>query len=269
MPEILTYEFMQNALFAGIFASIICGIIGPFIVAKRMVFISDGLSHTAFGGLGIAYWLGLNPLVGAVAFVLLAAVAIGSLEENKIYRNDLLIGIIWAVGMAIGIGFIYMTPGYAPDLMTFLFGNILMVSRSSIYFSFLLIFIVVVCTAVFYKGFIAITLDEEFARARGLPVRLLNTGLLVLIALSIVTLIQVVGIVLLIALLTIPVAIAHEVSSDFRMIMLISVLAGIIMCMGGLFASYTVEFPSGASIVLIGGSLLGAVKGLKALSVRH
>ncbi len=260
--DFLNYEFMQNALLAGVFASIVCGVIGPFIVAKRMVFISDGLCHTAFGGLGLAYWLGLNPLYGAFGFAVAAAVAIGFLEEKKLYQNDLLIGIVWAVGMAVGLTFIYLTPGFAPDLMTFLFGNILTVSRSSIHIFFALVLIVLGTVTVFFRGFIAITLDEEFAITRRLPVRALYTGLMILVALSIVMLIQVVGIILVIALLTIPVAVGNELSQRFAQVILISILTGIGMCLAGLFVSYTVEFPSGPAIILIGGIILGFVKGI-------
>lgn len=262
--DILSYEFIQNAIIAGILASIACGLIGPFVVSKRMVFISDGLSHTAFGGLGIAYWAGVNPLYGAIGFVLLTAVIIGLFEEKNLYRNDLLIGILWSVGMAIGIIFIYLTPGFAPDLMSFLFGNILTVPRSNIVIISTLVCLVLLFITVFYKGFVSITLDEEFSRARGLPVRALNVGLLLLVAVSIVALIQVVGIVLIIALLTIPVAIANELSIRFKTIMLISVLIGALICLGGLAISYFVELPSGAVIILIGGGLLGSVKLLKA-----
>jgi zinc transport system permease protein len=261
--EILSYEFIQNAVISGILASIACGLIGPFVVSKRMVFISDGLSHTAFGGLGIAYWAGINPLYGAIGFVLLAAVIIGLFEEKSLYRNDLMIGILWATGMAIGIIFIYLTPGFAPDLMSFLFGNILTVSRYNIVIVAILVCLVLLSITIFYKGFVSITLDEEFSLARGLPVRALNVGLLLLIAISIVALIQVVGIVLIIALLTIPVAIANELSIRFKTIMLISVVVGMLICLGGLTVSYFVELPSGAVIILIGGALLGCVKLLK------
>lgn len=264
LMEILSYEFIQNAIFAGILASIACGLIGPFVVSKRMVFISDGLSHSAFGGLGIAYWAGVNPLYGAIAFVLLIAFIIGLVEEKSLYRNDLLIGILWAVGMAIGIIFIYLTPGFAPDLMSFLFGNILTVPRSNIVIISVLVCLVLLFITVYYKGFVSITLDEEFSRARGLPVKALNIGLLLLIAISIVALIQVVGIVLIIALLTIPVAIANELSISFKKIMLISVIIGMLICLGGLAVSYFVELPSGAVIILIGGGLLGSLKFLKA-----
>lgn len=263
MLNILSYEFMQNAILASILASIVCGVIGPFVVARRMVFISGGLSHTAFGGLGIAYWLGINPLYGATVFVLLAATLLGFLDKNKTDKSDLFIGILWAVGVAIGIVFIHMTPGYAPDLITFLFGNILTVPRFDIFISFILVLIVTLSVLTFFKGLVSITLDEEYAKARKLPVKSLNIGLLLLIALSIVTLIQVVGIILVIALLTIPVAIASELSINFKQIMINSILLGILICLLGLFVSYFIEFPSGASIILVGGFLFGTIKVIK------
>ncbi len=268
MLNILSYEFMQNAILTGIMVSIICGIIGPFIVTKKMVFISGGLSHSAFGGLGIAYWLGVNPLYGAMVFVLSAAIALGFSEERKNDRHDLFIGILWAIGMAVGIVFIHMTPGYAPNLMTFLFGDILTVSRHDVYITFILFLIVSVSICIFFKGFVSIALDEEYARVRHLPVRLLNIGLLMLIALSVVALIQVVGIILVIALLTIPVAIAEETTSHFKIIMVVSIFTGIFICLAGLTISYFIEFPSGASIILTGGIILGIIKAFKTMMAR-
>lgn len=263
MTGILSYEFMQHAILAGILASIVCGMIGPFIVTRRMVFISGGLSHAAFGGLGIAYWLGIRPLFGALAFVLAAAILIGRLEEKRLSRNDLFIGILWAVGVAIGIVFINITPGYAPDLMTFLFGDILTVPRTDMVIMLVLVLTVCGAVALFYNGFVAVALDEEYARARRLPVGALKMGLMILTALAIVMLIQVVGILLVIALLTIPVAVASELSRNFRRIMLLSIVGGILICLSGLSVSYLVELPSGASIILLGGVLLGVVKGIK------
>jgi zinc transport system permease protein len=257
---------MQNALFASILASIVCGLIGPFIVARKMVFISGGLSHTAFGGLGIAYWLGIRPIYGATAFVLAAALFLGSIEEKKLSQNDLFIGILWAVGVAIGIVFVHMTPGYAPDLMSFLFGNILTVPRSDVVIMLFLVLIVVATVTIFYKGFVAIALDEEFARARRLPTYGLKTGLTILTALTIVTLIQVVGILLVIALLTIPVAIASEFTMNFRRIIALSMISGIAICLFGLFLSYSIEFPSGALIILTGAISLAIIKIMKALA---
>ena len=267
MTDFFSYGFMQNAILAGIMASIICGVIGPFIVARRMVFISGGLSHTAFGGLGIAYWLGVNPLYGASLFVLSAALIIGWWEE-KISRHDMFIGILWAFGVAVGIIFIHLTPGYVPDLMTFLFGNILTVSQTDLYITFSLVLIVTLLVFIFYKGMISVTFDEEYAKARMLPVKTLNIMLLVLFALSIVTLIQVVGIILVIALITIPVAIAGEFSSNFKGIMALSTLFGALFCLSGLFISYFFELPSGAAIILTGTFALILTKVIKFLFQR-
>ncbi len=259
MANLLSYEFMQNAIMTGILASIVCGVIGPFIVARRMVFISGGLSHTAFGGLGLAYWLGINPLYGASFFVLSAALLIGLLGE-KITKHDLFIGILWAFGVAVGIIFIHLTPGYVPDLMAFLFGNILTVSRTDLHITLLLTFIVVLPIFIFFKGLTFITFDEEYALARNLPVKGLNMLLISLVALSIVTLIQVVGIILVIALITIPVAIAGELSAGFKGIMVLSTLFGIFFCLSGLFFSYYLELPSGAAIVITGTVALILIK---------
>jgi len=267
MMDVLSYTFMQNAIAASILASIICGVIGPFIVTRRMVFISGGLSHTAFGGLGIAYWLGANPLYGAVVFVLGAAVVIAGLEE-RIDGNDLLIGILWAFGVAVGVVFIHMTPGFTPDLMTFLFGNILTVSRSDIAIALVLVIVICLTVFIFFKGFVSIALDEDYARARGIPVNLLNLCMMILIALSIVILLQVVGIILVIALLTIPVAIARETTFHFRRVMLFSTLWGITICLAGLILSYFAELPSGAAIILLGTLILGFIRAGKWLSRR-
>jgi zinc transport system permease protein len=267
MQDVLSYEFMRNAIIASIMASIVCGAVGPFIVTRRMVFVSGGLSHAAFGGLGIAYWLGIKPLYGAVAFVLFNALIIAEMENDRTYRNDIIIGILWAIGVAVGVIFIYMTPGYAPDLMSFLFGNVLIVSHADLVNTSVLVLIVIISVFVFFRGFVLIAFDEDYARAKQLPVKALNRGLIVLVAVSIVTLIQVVGIILVIALMTIPVAIANEVSMNFKRIMLLSALLGIFVCIIGLFLSYFFELPSGASIVIVGGIILGLVKSIKKLFV--
>lgn len=267
MQDILSYEFMRNAIIACIMASIVCGVVGPFVVTKRMVFISGGLSHAAFGGLGIAYWLGIKPLYGAIAFVVFNALILAEMEDDRTYRNDLIIGILWAVGVAVGVIFIYMTPGYAPDLMSFLFGNVLIVSHADLINTAVLVSIVTISVFLFFRGFVLIAFDEDYARAKQLPVKALNRGLIILTAVSIVTLIQVVGIILVIALLTIPVAIANEVSMNFKKIMFLSALLGIFICIVGLFLSYFSELPSGASIVLVGGASLGLVKSIKKLFI--
>ncbi|HPX11446.1 MAG TPA: metal ABC transporter permease [Syntrophales bacterium] len=263
MTDLLSYEFMRNALAASILASILCGVIGPFVVTRKMVFAGGSMSHSAFGGMGIACWLGLNPLAGALAFTVLAALFLSAAGRRSTEENDLLIGVLWAVGMALGIVFIHITPGYVPDLMSFLFGNILLVPRGDLVLAAVLTAVVTVSVIVFFRGFVSIALDEEFARSRKMPVKGLHTGLLVLVALAIVTLIQVVGIILVLALLTIPVAVAREFTIRFTRLMILSSVTGILLCIGGLAVSFTMNLPSGAAIILLGALLLGAVKAFR------
>lgn len=268
LTDLLSYEFMQNALAAGVLASLLCGVIGPFVVTRKMVFIGGSMSHSAFGGMGIAFWLGANPLYGALVFTLFAALALAFSGRKETEESDLYIGILWAVGMALGIVFIQLTPGYVPNLMTFLFGNILLVPRPDLLLAAVLAAVVLLSVFIFFRGFVAIALDEEFAQARGLPVKALHSGLLVLVALTIVTLIQVVGIILVLALLTLPVAVARELTIRFPILMILSVLTGTVMCTAGLAVSYVMNLPSGAAIILVGALLLAAVKTVRFLSLR-
>lgn len=262
--EALHYDFMRHALVAGVLASALCGLIGTFVVVKRLTFISGGLSHAAFGGLGLCFFLGWNPILGAVAVALAAALALGAVDPEKVRSHDALIGILWAVGVAVGIVFIYKTPGYAPNLMTYLFGNILMATRADVVTTLVLSLAVLAVLLLFYKGFVAVAFDEVFARVQGMPVKLLLTLLLILVALTVVVLIQVVGIILVIALLTIPPVISLMLWRDLRAVLLSSVGLGIAMTLGGLALSFYRDLPSGPAIVLLGtAALLAAYAGRK------
>jgi zinc transport system permease protein len=268
ITEALSFEFMRNAVLAGILASILCGVIGTLVVVKRLVFISGGISHAAFGGLGVFYFLGLEPRIGAIAVAALSALILGLAGSDKVRSQDAMIGVLWAVGMAIGIVFIYKTPGFAPNLMTYLFGNILLVSRSDVLATLGLDVAALLILALFYKEFVAVAFDEEFARVQGVPVRLLTILLLALIALSVVMLIQVVGIVLVIALLTVPVLTSLMLLRDLLSVVAASVLAALVMTLGGLWASYSYDVPSGPAIVLLGTMLMAVVYGLQRLHRR-
>ena len=171
--DALSYEFLRNALLAGLLAAVLCGIVGPFVVVKRLAFLSDGISHAAFGGMGVCFFLGLDPLLGAVAVALLCALGLGLVDTETVRSYDALIGVLWAVGLAVGIVFVYKTPGYAPNLMTYLFGNILLVSRHDIGVLLALAVSVFLILALFWKGIVAVAFDEVFARVQGAPVRLL------------------------------------------------------------------------------------------------
>jgi zinc transport system permease protein len=265
LAEVLSFEFMRNAVLTGVLASILCGVIGTLVVVKRLVFISGGISHAAFGGLGMFYFLGLDPRVGAIAISILSALLLGTLDKERLRSQDAMIGVLWAVGMAIGIVFIYKTPGFAPNLMTYLFGNILMVSRSDVMVTLALDLAVLLILALFYKEFVAVAFDEEFARVQGVPVRPLLMLLLVLIALSVVMLIQVVGIVLVIALLTVPPLISLILLRDLLSVLLASVVTAVVMTLGGLGTSYWYDVPSGPAIVLLGAALMIVVYALHRL----
>jgi len=249
MLDLLQYDFFLNAWMASILTSISCGIIGTYIVTRRIVFISGGITHTSFGGIGLGYFLGINPLIGAMIFSLLAALGIEYLSGKAKIRNDSAIAILWSFGMAVGIIFIYLTPGYAPNLMSYLFGSILTVTSTEIYLILSLCLFLVIFFILFLNTIIFIAFDQEFARTRKLPVDFFNYFMMALIAVTIVMSIKVAGIILIISLLTIPQAISNLFVKDFRRIILFSILTGILASTGGLIASYYFNVPSGATII--------------------
>jgi zinc transport system permease protein len=266
--DALSYEFLRNALLAGVLAAVLCGVIGPFVVVKRLAFISDGISHAAFGGMGVCFFLGVDPILGAVLVAVASALALGAVDTETIRSYDALIGVLWAVGLAVGIVFVYKTPGYAPNLMSYLFGNILMVSRRDVLVILALAVCVLAVLAVLWKGLVAVAFDEVFARVQGAPVKLLLTVLLTLIALSVVILIQVVGIILVVALLTIPPVLSLMLCKDLWSVVVSSVLVGVGMTLGGLGLSFAYDLPSGPAIILLGAALLLAVYGARRLAGR-
>jgi zinc transport system permease protein len=251
MMELLQYEFIRNAIMAGILASISCGIIGVYVVVKRIVFISGGIAHASFGGIGLGYYLGINPILGVLPFSIASALSMGWVSKRSRLPEDTAIGILWAMGMSIGIILVSLTPGYAPDLMTYLFGNILTVPFSDIVLMLVLDAIIILVVYSFYKEFLALCFDEEFATVRGVHAERLYLILLCLIALTIVVLIRVVGIILVIALLTIPAAMSRQFTSNLKKMMMLSILFGAVFSSGGIWLSYLFDVPSGATIVLV------------------
>ena len=251
MIEILQYEFMRNALLAAILVSIACGIVGTFVVVKKIVFISGGITHAAFGGIGLGYFLGVNPILTAIPFSLLSAIGIGIISKRTKISEDSAIGILWAVGMAMGILFIGLTPGYAPDLFSYLFGSILTVPFSDIILMIVLDIIIIVTVLVLYKEFQALSFDEEFSEITGVPTRNLYLLLLCLVALSIIVLIKVIGIILVIALFTIPTAIAKQFTNKLKKLIIYSTISATVLTVAGLWLSYFFDLPSGAVIVLV------------------
>ncbi len=251
MPPILQYQFFQNALIISVLASLAAGIIGTYIVVKRMSMISGSIAHTAFGGLGISYFLQANPLLGGILFSLISAVFIAIFQKNKSSRLDTLLSFMWATGMAVGLVFIFLTPGYTTDLFTYLFGNILLVSKLDLILILVLDVIILTTVVLMFNSFLAVSFDEEFSQVRNLPVTLVNMILFALIALTIMATIRVVGIVLMIAILTIPAAIAQMFHKTVKMIMITAALITLAATLTGLFLAFSLNFATGPIIVLI------------------
>ena len=251
MTDIFQYNFFSNALLAALFASISCGYIGTYIVTRRIVFISGGISHASFGGIGLAYFLGINPLIGAGVFSLFAAFGIEALSTKAELRMDSLIGMMWSLGMATGIIFIFLTPGYASNFMTYLFGNILTVSVSDLYIMALVCLVIAAVFFLLFRAILYTSFDPEYASTLGIPVTLINYLLIGLVALTIIINIRVVGIILVIALLTIPQATASLFSKSFKSIIILAILFGILSSVGGLILSYFLNIPSGATIIFL------------------
>ncbi len=265
LEALSTHAFLQHALAAGVLASVACGIVGSYVVVKRIGYLAGGIAHTVLGGMGIAYFLGKSPIGGALGAALLAAAIIGWVSLRLRQHEDTIIGALWAVGMALGLVFISRTPGYNADLMSYLFGSILMVPREDLLLMAALDGVIVVLVLLFRKPFLAVCFDEEFARLRGVPVDVFYLVLLCMVALTVVILIQVVGLVLVIALLTLPAAIAGQYARSLAVMMLVATLLGIVFTGAGLALSYEPDLPAGATIVLLAGTvylLLVAGRGL-------
>ena len=256
MLEVLQYEFMQNALLAGLLAAVACGIVGVYVVVKRVVFISGGIAHASFGGIGLGYLLGINPVLGAMFFTVASALGIGLVTRRTKLPEDTAIGILWAMGMALGIIFIGLAPGYAPDLFSYLFGNILTVPTFDLILMLILDVVIITLVFLLYKEFLFLSFDEEFSTVTGVPTERLYLLLLCLVALTVVVLIRVVGIILVIALLTIPAALARQFTHSIKKMMLLAILAGVVFTFSGLWISYWLDLASGATIILVSGTML-------------
>lgn len=251
MFEALQFEFMQNALLAALFGGIACGVIGSFVVVKKIGYISGGIAHASFGGIGLGYFMGVNPLFCLIPFTLVSAWIIGLMSRKAKVSEDTAIGILWTTGMALGVIFIGKTPGYVPDLFSYLFGNILTVPREDIYFMAGLDIFILAAVFLFYREFLAISFDEEYARASGIPTLFIYLFLLTLVAVTVVMLIRIVGIILVIALLTIPPSIAKQHTTSLFSMIILSVILGTSLTLGGLFLSYRLDLASGATVILL------------------
>ena len=255
LTALATYGFLQSALIAGLLASVGCGVIGTFVVVKRIAFMAGGIAHSVLGGMGAALYFGADPFLGALIAAIFSALLIGAVRLSWKTQEDTLIGALWAIGMAVGVLFIAKTPGYSSDLMSFLFGNILLVPTRELWWMAGLDLVLVATVALFYRQFLAVTFDEEFARLRGVPVALFYLLLLCLVAVTVVLLIQVVGLILVIALLTLPAAIAGHYVHSLGAMMLIATGLGALFTTLGLALSFGPDLPAGPTMILLAGGV--------------
>ena len=251
MYDFLQYEFIQRALITAVLVSIVCGVVGSYVVIKRIVSLSGAISHAAFGGVGLGYFLTVNPVLAAIPFSIASAMAIGGVEKKVNISADTAMGILWSVGMALGVIFINLTPGYAPDLFSYLFGDILTVTNSDLLIMLTLDLIIITTVYIFRREFLAVSFDEEFSTVVGLPSLPIYMLLLALVALSVVVLMKVVGIILLIALFTIPAAISKQYTHNLTRLMIFATTISIILAALGIIISYIFNLASGATIVMV------------------
>ncbi len=251
MIDFLTLDFLRNALIEGILVSVACGIIGSLVVVNRIVFLAGGIAHAAYGGVGLAFFAGLPVLPCTLGFSIFTSFVMGLITLNRSERSDTVIGVMWAGGMALGIILLDLTPGYNVNLMSYLFGSILTASSFDILFMLVLDVLILIVILVFYNHFLIISFDMEYAITRGIPVRVFHFILLFLVAVSVVMIIRVVGLILVIALLTIPPYIAEKFSNSLSKMMLISMVLSILFCIAGLYFSYNFNITSGASIIAV------------------
>lgn len=259
--DILQYRYLTNAVIACILSGITCGIVGTYIVARRMVFLSGGITHASFGGLGIAFYLGTNPIAGALFFAILSSLGIEYASSNSKIRNDSAIGVMWGIGMAIGAFFISLRPGYTSgDLSSFLFGNIISVTSADIWALAVLTIALLIGAIVWLKPVMYVAFDREFAHSAAINTRLVNYIMAVIVAVTIVLSIRVMGIVLLVSLMTMPVLIANTISKQYSTITITASIIGALGALAGIVISYYLEVPSGPAIIFVLTLLLIIVK---------
>lgn len=253
MIEALQFGFMRNALLAGLLVSVACGIVGTLVVLRRIVFLSGGIAHAAYGGIGLGFYLGIDPLLGAIGFALLSALGMGVVELRARQRADTVIGAMWAIGMASGIILLDLTSGYKADLMSYLFGSILAVPGHYLWWMLGLDLLIVGLVLLFFKELVATSFDETFAITRNVPVEAIHLAMVALIALAVVMMMRVVGLIMVIALLTMPAAIAVDWTRNVKRAMVLAAALSAVFVLAGLWLSYSLNLTSGATIILVAG----------------
>jgi len=246
---------MQRAFVGGLLAAVACGIIGVYTVVKKMAAISGGVSHASFGGIGIGYYFEMNPITAALLFTVASALGMGFAIRRTKLSQDVVIMAIWATGMALGVLLLFLTPGYKPDIATYLFGNVLLVSNTDLLRMAIIDVIIVFIVVLLYKEFLALSFDEEFGTVVGAPMRGLYYLLLCLVALTVVVVIKVIGVILITALLVLPVMTSKQLTHTLWKMMLLSIALGMLITTAGLWLAYELDLPPAPPIAFIGVAL--------------
>jgi len=266
LQSLLAYDFMRNALYASLLVGIVCGLVGTLVVLNRIVFLGGGIAHAAYGGIGLAYYFGQDPLLGAILFSILSALGMGVVHLRTKTRSDTLIGVMWSIGMAVGIIFVSLTPGFKADLMSYLFGSLLAVSAGDLRVMALVALLVGAFVVIFFRSLQAISYDEVFSTVRNVPVSALYLLMLVMIGLTVVAAMRVVGLIMVIAMLTIPPAVAGLFLKDMKGMMLLSIGLSWLFSALGLLVSFALNLQAGSVIILVAALSYLAAAGIKKLT---
>ena len=268
LQSLLAYDFMRNALYASLLVGIVCGLVGTLVVLNRIVFLGGGIAHAAYGGIGLTYYFGQDPLLGAILFSILSALGMGVVHLRTKTRSDTLIGVMWSIGMAVGIIFVSLTPGFKADLMSYLFGSLLAVSAGDLRVMALVALLVGAFVVIFFRSLQAISYDEVFSTVRNVPVSALYLLMLVMIGLTVVAAMRVVGLIMVIAMLTIPPAVAGLFLKDMKGMMLLSIGLSWLFSALGLLVSFALNLQAGSVIILVAALSYLAAAGIKKLTTR-
>lgn len=260
MLELFQYTFFQYAVAGSLLASVICGIVGTYIVTKRLVFISGGITHASLGGIGIGLYAGVSLVLTASVFSIFSGLGIEWLSQKKGMREDSAIAMLWTLGMSIGIIFSYLTPGYVPELTTYLFGNIIRINTTDLAFMAAIAAVTVLFFASFRNSIISIAFDETFAASSGLPVKMFRYIMITIISLSVVSCIRIAGIVLTLSMMTIPINTAALFTHKYTTTVWLSIFISAVTCLGGLIGAYFYNIPSGTSIIFLSIMLYAAAR---------
>lgn len=267
--EIFQYTFFINAVIAIALISVVAGIVGTYIVSRRMLFITGGITHTSFGGLGLGMYLGISPTLTALMFALASAFGIETLSRNGRVREDSAIAVFWTLGMALGIIFIYLTPGYNAGLSGFLFGDILTVSKSDLWIYAIYVFVLVIISLLFKKEILYTAFDRDFAMMRGVKVRLIEYLAIIIISVAIILTVKLIGIMLLLSFLSLPQMTVEIYKREYKKIMMLSILISVVGGMAGLILSTFINIPTGAAIVFILALIYIMTRGVKTITSKY